>query len=684
MCQKLIIGYEFAKCYILDLYEKILPLPMVDRDFFINILKTICIKTETRGRPCQEQSQNLKEKMEAFYEQTFSKTMTGVRPSYNHKNHIITELADQMATTITTNLKTNFIKYLFKYVNIIHKEPRSKLIRQEKNKETRKQLYHKLTKDISDLKNDLIADTIDKSQPEYHNWIRHNRPLLLPELIDNNVAYDLKCQPMNYLTYAIYINRQIEDLDHRPNQIFPQRRSHIPHFILLNSSSIVEMIGETGNLFNEILYQHPKKPSTRSRTNPTYANYSDLINRAGSYHQPIWSQILRLDNREKKTDIFNQYPYEFYNQIRTDGFSCCLLFIHQEHKDDMNHHHGKISGSNESDSIHELNHDEREFQQLNDLSKEQCDQLIKGKYRIASNDPGETDPLSMISNVRGAVDPLSSESEDPIAIKKQFFQYSALRRKRETYTQRSADILHNEKRCHGVFEMELPISKIPQDRKKKKKKKKQKKDKKDEKSHERLNLPKPLSSRTTHVEQFEQFVGLKHQVSIDTCSFYEQILFRKMGFRRYVWTLQSESRLVDEIKHKYLSDQELDEGYQLLILYGNHSRTQMMKGCTPCPGIGLKRMLSKYFKILEVDEYCTSIIHHKRHERMTNLVVRRGHHNRKVHKILTLQEDTARRIFINRDYNASRNILNIGCEYLKHQTRPLAFCRNQKKEDLVE
>jgi len=142
--------------------------------------------------------------------------------------------------------------------------------------------------------------------------------------------------------------------------------------------------------------------------------------------------------------------------------------------------------------------------------------------------------------------------------------------------------------------------------------------------------------------------------------------------------------LVDEIKHKYLSDQELDEGYQLLILYGNHSRTQMMKGCTPCPGIGLKRMLSKYFKILEVDEYCTSIIHHKRHERMTNLVVRQGHHNRKVHKILTLQEDTARRIFINRDYNASRNILNIGCEYLKHQTRPLAFCRNQKKEDLVD
>ena len=46
-------------------------------------------------------------------------------------------------------------------------------------------------------------------------------------------------------------------------------------------------------------------------------------------------------------------------------------------------------------------------------------------------------------------------------------------------------------------------------------------------------------------------------------------------------------------------------------------------------------------------------------QKMINLHVRR-HHTHKVYKILTLQEDPARCIYINRDYNVDIGILNMG------------------------
>ena len=43
-----------------------------------------------------------------------------------------------MITCLKTNISTHFIKHLFKYINCLFKEQKSKLIKQEQNKEKRK------------------------------------------------------------------------------------------------------------------------------------------------------------------------------------------------------------------------------------------------------------------------------------------------------------------------------------------------------------------------------------------------------------------------------------------------------------------------------------------------------------------------------------------------------------------
>jgi hypothetical protein len=101
------------------------------------------------------------------------------------------------------------------------------------------------------------------------------------------------------------------------------------------------------------------------------------------------------------------------------------------------------------------------------------------------------------------------------------------------------------------------------------------------------------------------------------------MLFRKLRFRRYIRTKQSEENLLNEIENKFLSKEERKQGRKLLIIHGDYSRTSMMKGCIPTPNIGFKKLLLKRFEILEVNEYNTSKLYSKTFKELTNVSVRR-------------------------------------------------------------
>ena len=73
-----------------------------------------------------------KSDMKQFYNEEFSKLVSS-KPSYSNKTHILAITANEMITCINTNISTHFVKHLFKYINCLFKEPKSKLIKQEQN-----------------------------------------------------------------------------------------------------------------------------------------------------------------------------------------------------------------------------------------------------------------------------------------------------------------------------------------------------------------------------------------------------------------------------------------------------------------------------------------------------------------------------------------------------------------------
>ena len=65
-------------------------------------------------------------------------------------------------------------------------------------------------------------------------------------------------------------------------------------------------------------------------------------------------------------------------------------------------------------------------------------------------------------------------------------------------------------------------------------------------------------------------------------------------------------------------------GRDSVIYYGDWSRKDQMRGCDPSPTIRVKKLISKRFEIVEVNEYKTSIICSTCHERLSRYRRRDG------------------------------------------------------------
>jgi len=318
----------------------------------------------------------------------------------------------------------------------------------------------------------------------------------------------------------------------------------------------------------------------------------------------------------EKRSIFYNKNYIFYNQIITDGFSCSLLFILKKYKN-------KVFG----DKIPKYK-EVIEFPKLEELTKTQCDEYLTDKYKLVSLDPGCLRPLSMIDENNN------------------FYKYSACRRRIETYTKRSRYIINQEKIKHNIIPIETELSKF--------------------------------NSRTLKIDEYKKFIINKNKINTELGSFYQNKLFRKLAFRRFVRTTQSEINLLNEIENKYLTNEDKVNCKKILILHGDWSRSTAMKGTLPTPHIGIKKLLASRFDIIDVNEFNTSKLYKKTLKEMDNVKIRKKKHVKHLHEILTPKEKTEKCIFVNRDVNACKNIFTIGKTFLINQTRPLEFKRKPK------
>lgn len=397
--------YEFIKLFCLEQFENNKPIPEINKKFIKKIFSLIG-KGSNKGKKVKTNS-NDNDDLEVFYYTKFSKIYNEKLNSI-HLSYILPILADEIIKCFETNIKTHFIKYINKFINVVIRAPLVLEIKQSGLKRAdRKLFYTELNSVIKNIKEDLINLKCEKSFVIFHDWIKSQIKTKFNFKIEKSLAYDVKVSPQKYIIPAILLNKEIENLGKKAYQVFCQRSNIVPKMVCFNTSSIVETINDKNKEIFKI-------------------GYSEMCNNTKKYQNHCWRSVLKLETKS----IFNQKQYIYYNQLLTDGISCSLLFIHKDY-------YNKTYGQ----KVPEYDEDiDLMIKELEDLTKEEC---IKYQNKnLVAIDPGKAKILTMIDENNN------------------IYSYSNCRRRFETYTKRSNQITLNEKNENDIIELETELSKF--------------------------------------------------------------------------------------------------------------------------------------------------------------------------------------------------------------------------------
>jgi hypothetical protein len=271
---------------------------------------------------------------------------------------------------------------------------------------------------------------------------------------------------------------------------------------------------------------------------------------------------------------------------------------------------------------------EQDFYNIEDLSKEQLDTLKE--RNIVGCDPGKRSLVYMMDKNGNKL------------------QYTVPQRKRESKAKTNQRILLEERKRNGIVEKETILS--------------------------------FQNSKSVDYEKFKSYLVEKDKLNKETAEFYKRDTWRKMKFRQYSYSKKSIDTFLNKIKETF--------GENILIGYGNWSRSTQMKHFMPTMNKGLRKLIHKKYDTITINECNTS---KKCCDCNKDLEYYKDKEGKKVFRLLICSEcvscENKKIVFRTRDANSSINIMKLTQSWIEKQERPLCFhissftSSNNKKED---
>jgi hypothetical protein len=257
---------------------------------------------------------------------------------------------------------------------------------------------------------------------------------------------------------------------------------------------------------------------------------------------------------------------------------------------------------------------EQDFYNIEDLSKEQLDTLKD--RNIVGCDPGKRSLVYMMDKNGNKL------------------QYTAPQRKRESKTKTNQRILLLERKRNGIIEKETHLS--------------------------------FQNSKSVDYENFKNYLAEKDKLNKETTEFYKKEVWRKMKFRQYSYGKKSIDTFLNKIKETF--------GENILIGYGNWSRSNQMKHFMPTMNKGLRKLIHKKYDTITINECNTS---KKCCDCNKDLEYYKDKEGKKVFRLLVCSNcvscENKKIVFRTRDANSSINIMKLTSCWIEKQERPLCF-----------
>jgi len=144
-------------------------------------------------------------------------------------------------------------------------------------------------------------------------------------------------------------------------------------------------------------------------------------------------------------------------------------------------------------------------------------------------------------------------------------QFTASQRKNESMAKRNQIILQQEKKINKINEYE--------------------------------NVLFLQNSKSINYDNFKSYLVEKDRLNKQTIDFYKKEVWRKMKFRQYSYGNKSIDTFLNNIEKTF--------GENILICYGNWSRTSQMKHFMPTMNKGLRKLINKRYDTITINE-CNS------------------------------------------------------------------------------
>jgi len=257
---------------------------------------------------------------------------------------------------------------------------------------------------------------------------------------------------------------------------------------------------------------------------------------------------------------------------------------------------------------------EQEFHTIEDLSKEQLDSLKD--RNIVGCDPGKRSLVYMMDKNGNKL------------------QYTAPQRKRESKAKTNQRILLEERKRNGIVEKETQLS--------------------------------FQNSKSVDYEKFKLYLVEKDKLNKETTEFYKREVWRKMKFRQYSYGKKSIDTFLNKIKETF--------GENILIGYGNWSRSTQMKHFMPTMNKGLRKLIHRKYDTITINECNTS---KKCCECNNDLSYYKNNQGNNQFRLLVcsncVRQEVKQTVFRTRDANSAINIMKLTSCWIETQERPLCF-----------
>ena len=266
---------------------------------------------------------------------------------------------------------------------------------------------------------------------------------------------------------------------------------------------------------------------------------------------------------------------------------------------------------------------EQEFHNIEDLSLEQLDTLKD--RNIVGCDPGKHSLVYMMDKQGNKL------------------QYTASQRKIESYGKRNERILLQEKKRNNIIEKETHLS--------------------------------SKNSKSVDYEKFKVFLVEKDKLNKETTEFYKRDVWRKMKFRQYSYGKKSIDTFLNKIKKTF--------GDNILIGYGNWSRSTQMKHMMPTMNKGLRKLIHKKYDTLTINEFytsqkCCECYKVLKHHINKKVKYRKDTRGKEIYRLFCCSNCVSSKnkngVFRTRDKNSAISIMKLTKEWIETQTRPSEFC----------